>query len=177
MVLLVTLVVLVALAMAALALLRSTDVAGLVAGNLSFKRSALNASDLGVKAATAYVVALGNDTTTPAAGCYAANEVEADPSGLPTVLADAAAFSKAHAACQATATATGEKIYFYTERLCPLAGVPAYDSQCAASHLLQSGQDTGRTPLTVVRPLYRTTVRVDGPRATTSYAQVVWQRS
>jgi len=176
-VLFVTLIVLVALAMAALALLRSTDVAGLVAGNLSFKRSALNATDLGVRAATAYVVGLGNDTTTPAGGCYSANQLDADAAGLPLVLGDATAFALAHPACQTTAAATGDRIYFFTERLCPLAGVPAYDSQCASGHLLQSGRDTGRSPLTEVRPLYRTTVRVDGPRATTSFSQVIWQRA
>jgi type IV pilus assembly protein PilX len=175
-VLFVALIVLVALAMAALALLRSTDVASLVAGNLAFKRSALNSTDLGVKAAYAYVVGLGNDTTSPAGGCYSAAQVDSDASGLPTLLADPVAFVKTHPACQATGGIAGEKIYFYTERLCALADVPAYAGQCGAAHVVQSGVDAAHALLTVVQPVYRTTVRVDGLRSTNSVSQVIWRR-
>ena len=50
-ILFVALIVMVIMSLAAIALVRSVDTANLVAGNQSFKQSALNATDLGVQAA------------------------------------------------------------------------------------------------------------------------------
>jgi len=175
-VLFVSMVVLVALGIAAMALLRSTDVAALISGNLAFKRSTLNTSDLGVQAGYDYVKnSVPSDLQTPPNGCYSASQVDVDAGGIPNLLANTSTFTTAHPDCVQTA-ANGEKFYFYVERLCPQDNVAAYEDKCTAVRVVGSGIDTSKSPLTNVPPLYRTTIRVDGPRGTTSYSQVVWQR-
>src|SRR5256885_15968678 len=59
----IALIVLVAMTMAAVAMMRSVDTATVVAGNIGFRQSAVNAADQGVQAAYAW---LGATFKTPA---------------------------------------------------------------------------------------------------------------
>src|SRR5437879_13137562 len=59
----IALIVLVAMTMAAVAMMRSVDTATVVAGDIGFRQSAVNAADQGVQAAYAW---LGGTVTTPA---------------------------------------------------------------------------------------------------------------
>ena len=64
-VLLISLIVLVVMTLAALALMRSVDTATLVAGNISFQQSATMSSDAGVETAVAELVASSASVATP----------------------------------------------------------------------------------------------------------------
>ncbi len=58
-VLLITLIMLVAMTLAAIALMRSVDTSNLVAGNMAFEQSSLNVADLGTEQAITYLYQLG----------------------------------------------------------------------------------------------------------------------
>ncbi len=53
--LLITLIVLVAITLAAIAMIRSVDTGNVIAGNLSFRQAATNSGDLGIEAAIAWL--------------------------------------------------------------------------------------------------------------------------
>jgi len=182
-VLYVALVVLVAMALAALALLRSVDVVGLVAANLSFKRSALGATDLGTAQATAMFNTLNtNDglTADASALCYSASLLATDSRGVPSVLTDMGSFASGYPNCSSSITATGETVSWLIERQCQSAGVGTGTPSATSSNLcaLASRQGVGtaaHSPASVgtSRPLYRITVRTDGPRGSVSIVQTV----
>ncbi len=170
-VLIVAMIVLVALGLAAISLLRSVDVLGLLSGNLSFQRSALNATDAGVEAAKVKYAALANRTVNDNASCYSATVLPADPRGIPTVLGNATTFATTYPNCTAIAAA-GETMYFIVDRQCTLVGL-ADNKRCILAQTATAGSDTDSNGKQVVWPAFRVTVRVDGPKNTSSYSQVI----
>lgn len=171
-VLIVALVVLVALGLAALSLLRSVDVLGLVAGNLSFQRSALNSSDVGVQKAVGKFSAVLDKTVSSSANCYSAVMEIANERGIPNVLADLSAFQQAYPGCSAT-TDAGETVYFFIDRQCGRLGIVSKDIPCLLAKREASGVDSLDTGEHHRDAVSRVTVRVEGVKNATSYTQTL----
>jgi Tfp pilus assembly protein PilX len=199
-VLFVALLVMVALSLAGIALIRSSDTATIVAGNLAFKQAANAAIDRCVEQATQALFdpqpnpATSNPVITltdkandlPAQNYYAC--VQGSGGGciapgqaipeVPTVIQTTANF--AGAGLNATLVPddpAGNKCTYVIERMCTSAG-PAGAINCNLS-----SQALGADPGTqhyqgLTRPggaYYRVTMRVDGPRNTVAYAQSILQ--
>lgn len=197
-VLFIVLLVMVVMALAAAALVRSVDVGNLAAGNLSFKQGALSATDIGVEAAIARFRtggALASSLTTEsniATQAYFATIQPTDARGVPTALLNPATFDAAHAgncfwanatwssspkACTASAASSDlGQVRFLIDRQCTVEG-PYNDTAC--NYIGQTGATGGsdNTTHTGVEnaPVYRVTVRVDGPKNTVSFSQVVFR--
>jgi len=85
----IALIVLVAMTMAGIAMVRSTDTGNLISGNSAFRTAALHTADYGVEAAFAQVVSTFSASPTAAvtstAGLYFPVINDADSNGLPDV--------------------------------------------------------------------------------------------
>jgi type IV pilus assembly protein PilX len=187
-VLFVALLVMVGLAIASVALLRSTDAATTVTGNLVLKQAASSAVDRGVERAVhalwETVPSLDRTQHAPAqnfyaclrgslGGCMAANSVVPK---IPDLLLSSDGCSAAALASGLVANDdAGNRSCYVIERMCLNAG-PAIAANCnLASGAF--GADPGTEHYVgLIRPgdaFYRVTVRVEGPRNTVSYAQAM----
>lgn len=184
----VALLVMVALALAGLALMRSTDTTTAVSGNLMLKQSAISAVDRGVEQTihALWEVSPAPDRTQhnsaqnyyacvrgTAGGCLAAGS--AVPK-IPDLLKSASGCSGAGLTAGLVANdAAGNKSCFVIERMCLNTG-PAVGNNCNLS-TASFGADPGTEHYTgLIRAgdaYYRVTVRVEGPRNTVSYAQAM----
>lgn len=187
-VLFIALLVLVALGVASVALMRSTDTATTATGNLVLKQAATSAVDRGIERA---VNALWEVTPAPnrtqhlpAQNYYAC--VRATTGGclpastpipkIPDLLLTADGCADAGLAKNLVATDdAGNTTCYVVERMC-LATGPAVRNNCNLS-TSNFGADAGTEHYTgLVRAgdaYYRVTVRVEGPRNTVSYAQAM----
>ena len=189
--------VLVATTLAGIALTRSVDTSNIIAGNLAFQQSAVNAADRGIEQAVAWLE----------------NKVAANPMNPPlwnnnvaegymALLADPAtgqswdalwtgnllANSRIYTVPTATGTqdAAGNTVSYSIQRLCTttgdpnalvIGGIPA--NPCARPPADESKGQSRAGPGSVPPPAlalqiyYRVTVRVDGPRNTLSYVQAL----
>jgi type IV pilus assembly protein PilX len=170
-VLIVALIVLVALGLAALALLRSVDILGLISGNLSLQRSALNASDVGTNEAINRLGAWAARTTPSADNCYSAVALEADKLGIPKLLGNTKKFLDEYPSCFQE-TSTGEKLYFVVDRQCSNSLIPV-GKTCVVAQRNPAGCDMHCFDTNPVKPAYRVTVRVDGKKSANSYSQTI----
>lgn len=198
-ILFVALIVMVAMSLAAVALIRSVDTANLIAGNQAFKQSALNATDRGVATAMAKFdttitgSALSSEVATHtglAANCYRANAfnyTELDARGVPRLLVDpttaqtpfTTAFDTTYGSCKFT-NANGEVVRYVIDRQCDasVSGLAPDNAKCnvvSVSPSTQGTTDNDQQTGSESVPLFRVTVRVDGPRHTVSYAQVLFR--
>lgn len=196
-VLFVALVALVVMSLAAVALIRSVDTNTLVTGNLAFKQSASITSSFGLEAMADTIGAnplVYADISHPADGYYANCEfVEATPSNRTcrdNHLTMEATWTDANSRL-ANSLLTGinngrdqygNTIRYVVERMCRNEG-PANATHCLMS-LEDDGSNNGCSnnvgtstaglimPCTSVPiPLYRVTVRINGPKNTVSYVQ------
>jgi type IV pilus assembly protein PilX len=201
--LIVVLVALLIIGFAAVALLRSSDTGTLVAGNLAFKKTALAASDAGTEVALAWLVANSAGVTlysdSVANGFYATTSDGCDLTGSRTP-ADAAddvnwtgGIQPANCNMRARTVApvgvpAGYTVRYVVNRVCNAAGDP--NSVFAADGITpmvcstagagasegstRGGASYGNMPLTgTSQTYYRITTRIDGPRNTVRYVQVV----
>ena len=184
-VLVIALVILVAMSLAAIALTRSVDVGSLAAGNLSFKQSALSATDRGIAVAF-------NKFVTPSATCvgcgaltgvsantdnadhayFATNQPADAATGVPTALLNLATFDAAYPLA-VVPLGSGETARYLIDRQCTRPGLPdqAFCNFSGTPVPTTGTYRGGRLGATV--PLFRISVRVDGPKNTTSFTQVV----
>ena len=193
MVLFIALIVLVAMTLAGLALVRSVDTANVIAGNLAFKQSTLQAGDLGVEAAVTAlptIIAGSVDTDlTPAASStnpnywYYASRRETDTYGVPTQKqagAAGAATAIDWTQLPIAATTAGNSVRIVIDRLCQ--GPPPV-TDLLASCFAEAGvggsgsQKAGASIFTATPTVYyRLTARVTGPRNTVSMVQAILSR-
>jgi hypothetical protein len=187
-VLFVALLVMVALSIAGVALMRSTDAATAVTGNLVLKQAASLAVDRGIERAvkpcgrrrrssTARSTRRRRISTRASAaaqgGCMAANTDRAED---PDLLLGANGCSASGLASGLIANDdAGNRSCYVIERMC-LAPGAAIRSNCnLATGAL--GADPGTEHyIGLIRPgdaYYRVTVRVEGPRNTVTYAQAI----
>ena len=182
-----TLVVLAAMTLAAIALTRSTDTANLIAGNLAFQQSVTQSADLGLEAAVAwldlntgstlYVSNLGSGYSAvgrePSSGQswddFWTDVLDNSPSQPVTLAQDVA----------------GNTVAYFIHRLCygPNAeGHKQGDANTGCDFPSTTGQATGNSQGVSGPTLpsgratqvnYRITVRIEGPRNTLSYVQSI----
>ena len=168
--LLVVLVMVLVLMLGAVAALRSSETSALVAGNSVFREATLQAADLGVTAAYAYVTALTAPDTAIANRYFPLRQTE-DQYGMPsTVDWNGVAVIDLRAMY---------KVQYVVERLCSGA-LPVTDpvNQCVtdtqpAFGSNKLGSEAFSTPATIA---YRVTVRTRGPKNAESYTQALVSR-
>lgn len=199
-VLFVALIALVVMALASVALIRSVDTNTQIAGNLSFKQSALISSDRGVESAMAWLEQTANlnltslNSSIPANGYYAVyGDLSAGVAATPINLDDRAAMKAGSTWTTYGVKATGSNITagedsdtkntieYIIERMCTKEAVPENDAtnQClfgasepgGGSKGVKDAEQAGAIIDSSASPIYRVTVRVTGPRNTLSYSQ------
>jgi type IV pilus assembly protein PilX len=189
-VLFVTLIALVVMSLAAAALIRSVDTNTLITGNLSFKQSAVVSSDRGLEAALAWVqvTAANADKTllnTPSAANGYFPTFDTLNLDDPTILKSDNTWANNSANAVGSGIAGGieavsqNRIRYITQRMCrsPAAAPDMETCQVGFSRPnvnSQGGLDYSNNeepPVTAPSPLYRVTVRVDGPKNTVAYTQ------
>ncbi|MBL8517332.1 MAG: hypothetical protein JNM76_10240 [Betaproteobacteria bacterium] len=183
-VLFISLIVLVAMSLAGIALMRSVDTATMVTGNLAMKQSSVHSSQLAIAEAAQWLSAnsagSGLYSSSPGAG-YFASAPQTEPDWFQASTWDGGQVAAANGGAR---DAAGNKIRYVIHRLCTESdaahngtggsGVP---NQCAryfptestAGGSMKAGAETflGKPEI-----FYRLTVRVDGPRGTVTIAQV-----
>ena len=195
--LVVTLVALVLLSLAALALMRNVDTTNLVAGNLAFKQATSAAADLGTETAIAWLQANNTGTAlyddSSGNGYYASSLSNLDVSGKSSNTLRAVAdwngdncawASGGYASCLRTSAAiaaSGSSTRYLITRLCKTTGDPnAAGNGCAHPLAGGAGLSSKRGELkygedkrfaTQTGPWFRIVVRADGPRNTVSYTE------
>lgn len=192
-VLFISLIALVAMSLAAIALIRSIDTGTIVAGNLSFKQSAVLSSDYGVELARNWLLAnkpaLSGDV--PAEGYYASRQATLDLTGTATgAKTDDVNWDGTNASALITPKnvmfgasnkdSAGNTVSYVIHRLCEIVGsINAPSQSCATSTTTDSGstKDAPRYDqygLTEKQTIYyRVTIRVGGPRNTQTFIQTL----
>lgn len=193
-VLLITLISLVAMTLAAIALMRSVDTSNLVAGNLAFRQAATHFADSGTEQAIAYLFSsvpdkkCSNTGGVPAcpAGYRSSNQATLEP---PTAASWDAYWVSMKAIPGVVALTNPPSGYcinsgdcgFVIEAWCTADGMANCSVATATSSTFnaQEGQNIGSTdrPLTsststLVDNYYRITTKVQGPRNSVAYIQV-----
>ena len=163
--LVIVLVVLAIILVGSLAMLRSTEVSSLVAGNVSFREAATQATDIGISTAGKALDVMATPDTNIANVYFATRQPE-DADGLPTTV---------NWNSVATETVGNYSVQHVVERLCqttpvtdPLADCMVRDGEAAGSN--KAGSLTYKNPPTVY---YRITVRVTGPKSAAAFVQAL----
>lgn len=179
-VLLISLIVLVAMTMAGVALMRSVDTATVVAGNVAFKESALQVADRGTQAAVRWLVSNSVGPTlisTNETAGYFSNR--SDP---PDWFSEDAWTTSVQVNGGAP-DAAGNRVRYVIHRMCTQpdtaynASNAGVDNECGLYFVSTSSSSGGSmavgAPQFVGKPqiYYRVTTRVDGPRNTVSIIQ------
>ena len=185
-VLFVSLIILVAMTLAGIAVMRSVDTNVLIAGNLAFRQANTMYADTGVEAArawlTANVASLNNNQPTGGPHYWANYQLGTDFIGATSSATDD--YNWAQAATVAAPDPSFEIVYVI-HRLCGGTGAPSDASaKCmqasAGGGAGSSGLGTkgivsygGQALPGTSTIFYRVTVRVRGPRNTLSYVQAI----
>ncbi|MFN0314501.1 MAG: hypothetical protein ACKVQA_05645 [Burkholderiales bacterium] len=177
-VLLLTLIALVVMTLASIALVRSVGTSNMIAGNLAFQQSTTQSGDAGIETAVAWIdanaasVTLHNNATPQG---YVASRQDPnpgesweefwdntlEPNGVTKTLA---------------ANAAGNTVSYVIHRLCAVAGNPTSLATGCVSGTQKScvSHDSSLPPPPCPKAvLYRVTSRIDGPRNTVSYVQAL----
>jgi len=179
----VAIIVLVAMTLAGLAMMRQMSAGASIAGNIAFKESATAVADRGAEKARAWLAAnpgvLSNDNF--AVGYHSSWAASVDPGtfnwaeamDLSDPLLDPPNLDPGR---------TGNRAFMYIERLCLTPNISALAPNQVCSDK-PGGSDSNRggasyptgLPPPPPQVYYRVTTRVDGPRNTRSYTQVLMQ--
>jgi len=186
-----TLIALVAMSLAAVALIRSVDTSTLIAGNLAFKQAATTSGDAGIEAAVNWMAAIE-------AANNAINVLNdpAHPFNITDLAARPGYHSSADPALDITADATwddvnnvlvgtdgsGNTVRYIIQRMCRIANQPIQNANCLFSGALEdnNGQsiplpqevcEGAGCPVAGQTPQIRITSRATGPKSTVSYVQ------
>jgi len=183
MVMVMTLICLVLMLVASVALMRSSTNSLLLAGNFAFKRDLLNQGERGMAAA----VALLNTGSLAAESAriadhptlnYSASTLASNAQGIPLVLVNESTFAEAGMTDTTAISDSGASVSIRTviERQCVAAGAYSATS-CISSaektNAAQSGTIWIKRAKAPGRASYRISVRVTGPRNTQTFHQMV----
>jgi type IV pilus assembly protein PilX len=191
-----TLVALVAMMLAAVALIRSVDTSTLIAGNIAFKQAATSSGDAGIEAAMTWLsntqaansgVDVLTDPTHPfnvtgGTGAYlnAGYYSNADPT---VSLTDGTGIVWDNTDSTLVGTdSSGNTIRYVIQRMCRTANQPVQSANCLFSSAVedQNGKNIplpqdicqgAGCPVAGQAPMIRITSRTTGPRSTVSYVQ------
>ncbi|CAJ0681036.1 hypothetical protein R82526_01033 [Ralstonia mannitolilytica] len=179
-VLLIALIAVAILAIGTVALFRSSDAALFNAGNLAFKRDMTNRGELGIAAAKTALTsgALSSEATRqadqPASGYYATMQATGTH-GVPNALIGYKPGKTTSTTLPTINGGDGITIYYMIDRLCTSAGSTDPSNACVVSSI---GSAKGGTVLPYRGqaqppsvPVYRISVRVDGPRNSQTFLQ------
>ena len=185
-VLFISLIVLVAMSLAGLAMMRGVDTGALIANNLAFKQGATAAGDAGIEAARTWLMAntgatLYNDQpgVTNGTGYWATWQQGLDFTGTDADTTNN--FDWSTRAVALAADAAGNQVSYVIHRMCDATGNPASincirvtDSTGSTAGGSKGAAAFGTYAITSPsQAFFRVTVRVIGPRNTTSYVQAV----
>jgi len=178
-VLFIALIVLVAMTMIGISIIRQGSSSQIIIGNLAFREGATTAADHGIEAARNWLV----NQTGDALKDSSSGKLNASSSGNDYVyVADGLAdtrdlFTDAPWPPKPESSLLENKVWLVIQRLCPKKElVTADDNLCIVNSTTTSskeGIDYANRPIEGLQPYYRVTVRVDGPRNTTSYVQAL----
>ncbi|TLD44586.1 MAG: hypothetical protein FAZ92_03136 [Accumulibacter sp.] len=180
-VLLVALIVLVALTLAGVALVRSVDTANLVAGNMSFHQSAIQAGERSTELALNNWLqpnnTMGNTTLhNNATGYVAAGMNQGPAAGQSWDAYWTALTAGGLTPINGGTDAAQNTVQYIVHRLCATTGAP-HLANCArepASTNTGGSQTAGGiAPIGNNRVYYRVTTRIEGPRRTVAYIQTI----
>jgi len=185
----ITLVLLVAMALAAVGLMKSVDTSTLLARNTSFQRDAVNRNEIVVRRAMReFESAAGrhfrdlDNTTTHALGLasgmpYRATALPTDASGLPVVLRDPASYAAmfgALAASSAVNSGEGMVTTYVIDRLCSLEDA-ATEQHCVVPSARAPDQCSRcSTVSSPFAPIFRVSARTTGPRGVEAFSQATF---
>jgi len=191
---------LVVMGLAAVALVRAIDTGTLIMGNLSFKQDTLSAASAGSEQAMTWLQA--NYTTSvinadnEALGYYATDRPLLDPTGARTSAANKLQLVNWDGNCQGYTSATysdcdvtafrgadvnGNRVQWVITRLCTSPGAPSGANLCvrpattSTSNATERGEllGMGRANQVTAGPYFRIIVRVEGARNTVSYTETL----
>lgn len=189
-VLLVTLIMLVAMTMAAIGLMRSVDTANVVAGNLAFQQSTYQVADMGTEQAIAYLYTVSNvkcDGTGVGINCPTGYKSFHEASLEPPTPGQTwesfwTAIEQTNGVVELTNMPAGYSGAFVIESMCDTAG----QQGCLIATLNTSsldaaeGQDLGSqdrafdtSSTATTATYYRITTRVQGPRNSIGFVQAL----
>lgn len=175
-VLMISLIVLVAMTLAGIALVRSTDTGNTISGNMAFRMAALHAVDTGVETAFTAVTGASGFATNPTAGVTTTSGRYS-----PVVLADTAPADGLPDVTWADVpgtTISGNTVRWVVERLCSqnVSAASDIEARCAVvpGAPTMSFKAGDLTPSNNAQSVaYRVTISVEGPRNTIVYSQSV----
>lgn len=178
-VLFIALIVIVALSLAGIALVRSVDTATAVVGNLAFSQASILPANLAVEEAVSVLfeknLIADHNKDLPAQNYYATRQNSEDARGVPDALLTKA---KALALARTLDGGNSNEIHYVIERMCvpgtpdPLTDIVKYCDVLPPKQSGTTSMETDKIELPRI-PLYRLTVRVDGPRNTVSFMQAM----
>jgi type IV pilus assembly protein PilX len=175
-VLFVAIIVLIVMTLAGLALLRQMSGSNAISGNVAFKVNATSTADAGTEKARLWVLDPLNDkNVSSAANGYFANWA----GGI-----DPAQYDWDHHSGSSTLDdSTGNRVRYIIQRMCETEGLDPNNpaQRCSAiDAAFNSGANLGgvsyapgASPTVPLTPFFRITTRVDGPRNTVSYTQIL----
>jgi type IV pilus assembly protein PilX len=182
-ILLITLMAMVILLISSIALLRSFDTSLLLSGSMAFKRDLVNQGERGITQAITDFNSgvLSADSARQAdlkSVNYSATILSSNSHGIPQVLLGTAKFTAAGmSGSDITDSSTGVTIRTVIDRQCSVSGefststcvtVPGYSDSGGTNWLKKAGAE--------YVPVYRISVRVDGPRNTQVFLQTTLAR-
>ena len=191
-VLMITLIVLVVMTLAGIALIRSVDTSNIIAGNLAFQQAATYSGSVAVENAISWLEScnagtggcaagtLNTDSGGPAGNGYAADGN--NPNQSPAAGQTWDAYWRATLATRPPVTlvtdVAGNTSSYIIDRLCTYAGSPTGGASCASSPLITTatGNSEEANEIQLNAPslvYYRITVRTTGPKNALSYIQVI----
>lgn len=189
-ILIITLIVLVAMTLASIAMVRSVDTSTVIAGNLAFKQSATASGDAGLEAAIVWLSANSGSLEQDSAsnGYYATSQNSLDLTGnkTPDAPSDNLDWTSSSAVKILAKDAAGNEVAYVIHRMCDNVG-PLNGATCATEQSVQAGSSQGSArQMQTYQPgswgsvanrgYYRITARITGPRNSISYVQAVISR-
>jgi type IV pilus assembly protein PilX len=182
-ILIVTLICMVALAIASIALVRGVDTANIISGNMGFRQAAMQAADIGVEAAfNALPTIISTSLDADIANQYYATRQEVDSKGMPTSVTWSSVPCRDSAGAAVTCSVQPYQIKYVIDRLCdgtlPITDVAgSCYTDTSGSGIAGGSKKSGAAVFSKAGAIYyRITVQVSGPRYTQSYVQVIVAR-
>lgn len=171
----VALIVMVAMALAALALVRAVDTTTAVVGNLGFRQASILPGNAAVEEAVSALFekkSIALEAHDVSQNYFASKLSGDDARGVPALLTKAC--STKNVAKVLPEDAAGNTVCYVIERMCKDPGVATGINCDMLPPKVAAGTTVGDPSVTLPQvPFYRLTVRVDGPRNTASFMQVM----
>lgn len=165
--LIIVLVLLTIMTFMGMALYRSSDLAGMIAGNVSSKQMATQVGDMGLAAAEA--ILRGNIPAAAQAG-FVITQKNTGSDGIPT--------SVTEAEWSAAQISYGFTYRYLIEKLCTNAAPPVCTTTSIPKPPSGGGQNAapGSGGQYEVAQMYRVTVKITGPKNLESYVQALYSK-